>query len=156
MGLKLWLTILFSLHLFLSHGQALTYENGKIKDSNNKKISNSQVRELLSSHPQLLKQYSQGQTKASIGGLFLGFGIGFIAADLLTGATQDKVYPSAFTYIGIASALISIPITIGYSKKIKSAINGYNESLQTKKVGMKIEKLNIITNQNGIGMQISF
>jgi hypothetical protein len=39
----------------------------------------------------------------------LGFGTGFIITDLVTAASQDKVYPSALTYIGLTSAL-SIPL----------------------------------------------
>jgi hypothetical protein len=49
---------------------------------------------------------------------FLGFGTGFIITDLVTAASQDKVYPSALTYIGLTSALVSIP-NIGHTKKIK-------------------------------------
>jgi hypothetical protein len=49
----------------------------------------------------------------------LGFGTGFIITDLVTAASQDKVYPSALTYIGLTSALVSIPIIIGHTKKIK-------------------------------------
>jgi hypothetical protein len=69
----------------------------------------------------------------------LGFGTGFIITDLVTAASQDKVYPSALTYIGLTSAL-SIPIIIGHTKKIKTAIDGYNNSITDKKVGFQIEK----------------
>jgi multisubunit Na+/H+ antiporter MnhE subunit len=103
-----------------------------------------------------LASYSTGQTKASVGGFLLGFGTGFIITDLVTAASQDKVYPSALTYIGLASALVSIPIIIGHTKKIKTAINGYNTSITDKKVGFQIEKINILSNKNGIGMQLSF
>jgi hypothetical protein len=54
-----------------------------------------------------LASYSAGQTKASVGGFLLGFGTGFIITDLVTAASQDKVYPSALTYIGLTSALVN-------------------------------------------------
>jgi hypothetical protein len=138
-----------------SFSQQLSLKSGNIYDSNNKKLSNNDVKQLLATHPQLLEAYNQGRTKASVGGFLLGFGIGFLGADLLTGATQDKVYPSAFTFVGIASTLISIPVIVGHSKKIKKAIDGYNESLQTK-TSFNFDDTTIIANQNGVGMKITF
>jgi hypothetical protein len=141
----------------VSFSQQLTLKSsGKIYNSNNEKLSNSAVRELLAAQPDLLKQYNQGRTKAGVGGFLLGFGIGLIAADLVTGITQDKTYPTATTYLGLASTIISIPVIIGHSKKIKKAIDGYNESLLSTKIGFNVEKITAITNQNGIGMRISF
>lgn len=151
--------LLFAFLLFsaVSFSQQLTLKSGgKIYDSNNQKLSNSAVKELLASQPELLEQYKQGRTKASVGGFLLGFGIGILAADLVTGLTQDKAYPTTLTYVGLVSTLISIPVIIGHSKKIKKAIDGYNESLQINKTGFNFEKINVITNQNGIGMRISF
>lgn len=151
------ISIAFMLMLSLTaFSQQLTYKNGRIFNSENKKLSNAEVKELLAPTPELLSEYKSGKTKASVGGFMLGFGLGFIVADLATGATQDKVYPSAFTYLGIASTLISIPIMSGRSKKIKSAVDGYNESLQVKKTAFTIENINVLTNQNGIGFSASF
>lgn len=147
----------FLLFSAVSFSQQLTLKSGgKIYDSNNQKLSNAAVKELLASQPELLEQYKQGRTKASVGGFLLGFGIGLLGADLATGLTQDKTYPTASTYIGLASTLISIPVMIGHSKKIKKAIDGYNEALLINKTGFNFEKINVITNQNGIGMRISF
>ncbi len=156
MKIKPILIAFFLFTVSLSFGQELTYKNGKILNSNNIKLTNSAVKELLADTPELLNKYNQGRTKASVGGFLLGFGLGFIGVDLLTGLTQDKEYPTALTYLGLASVLVSLPVTIGHSKKIKSAIKGYNESLEPKKTTFNVEKVNIITNQNGIGMQISF
>ena len=136
--------------------QQLTYKRGRIYNDNNVKLTNTQVKELLSDKPELLSSYSSGQTKASVGGFLLGFGTGFILVDLATGLSQDKVYPSALTFIGLASAAISIPVIIGHTRKIKTAIDGYNEAITGKKVGFQVDKINILSNKNGIGMQISF
>ena len=151
--------LLFAFLLFstVTFSQQLTLKSGgKIYDSNNKKLSNAAVKELLASQPELLEQYKQGRTKASVGGFLLGFGIGMLGADLASGLTQDKTYPTTLTYVGLVSTLISIPVMIGHSKKIKKAIDGYNESLLIHKTGFNFEKINVITNQNGIGMRISF
>jgi hypothetical protein len=151
--------LLFAFLLFytVTFSQQLTLKSsGRIYDSNNQKISNAAVKELLALQPELLEQYKQGRTKAAVGGFLLGFGIGILGADLASGLTQDKTYPTTLTYIGLASTLISIPVMIGHSKKIKKAIDGYNESLLSSRTGFNFEKINVITNQNGIGMRISF
>jgi hypothetical protein len=150
------LILAFFLFSICSFSQQLTYKSGRIFDENNKKLSNSEVRNLLSSQQELLNSYNEGRTKATVGGLLFGFGGGLVVADLLTGATQDKVYPSALTYVGLLATVIAIPVTIGHSKKTKSAIEGYNKSLESKKIGFSVEKINIISSSNGIGMQISF
>ncbi len=150
------LFIAFLLFSISSFSQQLTYKKGRVYDDNNNKLSNAAVKNLLASQPKLLKEYNAGNTKATVGGFLLGFGGGLIIADLISGGTQDKVYPSALTYVGLASAIISVPIIIGHSKKTKAAIEGYNESLTTKKVGFSFDKINIINNATGIGMQITF
>ncbi|AWK05638.1 hypothetical protein HYN56_15880 [Flavobacterium crocinum] len=152
---KISITFMFMLSL-AAFSQQLTYKNGRIFNSENKKLSNAEIKELLAPTPELLSEYKSGRSKASVGGFMLGLGLGFIVADLATGATQDKVYPSAFTYLGVASTLISIPVISGHSKKIKSAVDGYNESLQVKKTVFTIESINILTNQNGVGLCASF
>jgi len=138
--------LLFAFLLFstVTFSQQLTLKSGgKIYDSNNKKLSNAAVKELLASQPELLEQYKQGRTKASVGGFLLGFGIGMLGADLASGLTQDKTYPTTLTYVGLVSTLISIPVMIGHSKKIKKAIDGYNESLLIHKTGFNFEPSNI-------------
>lgn len=134
----------------------LNYKNGSIFDSNNKKLSNTEVRKLLESNSELLTTYDKAKSKSTVGGLLLGFGLGLTAADLVTGLTKDIKYPTALTYVGLAATIISIPVLSGRSKKIEAAINGYNNSLKPKKIGFSIDKMNIITNSNGLGVQLSF
>lgn len=151
------LLVTFLFFSAVAFSQQLTLKSGgKIYDSSDQKLSNKAVKELLASQPELLAQYNQGRTKASAGGFLLGFGVGLLGADLVTAMTQDKIYPTALTYVGLASTIISIPVLIGHSKKVKKAIDGYNESLLIDKTGFNFEKINVITNQNGIGMRISF
>ena len=151
-------TLLFVLVLTSSfaYSQQLNYKKGKVYNENNTKLSNNEVKELLSSQPELLVSYNEGKAKAGIGGFLLGLGGGLVVADLLTGATQDKVYPSGLTYVGLVSTVIAIPITIGHTKKIKKAIDGYNQSITSKNVAFSLEKITILSNKNGIGMQLSF
>lgn len=157
MKIKFILTILFLLTITLSFSQKLDYESGgKVLDSNNKTLSPDEVREILSSKPELLENYNIGRDKKTIGNVLLGAGIGFIVGDLVSGATRDIVYPTAFTYIGIVATVISIPVKIGYSKKIKSAIEGYNKQVTLLDSKLKIEATSLYANQNGLGLRITF
>jgi hypothetical protein len=149
------LILLFLLISVCSFSQQLSYKKGKILDSNGQKLSNAEVKNLLSSQPELLASYNAGRTKSKAGGFLLGFGLGLTAADLVGGLTQDVKYPTALTYVGLAATLISIPVLSGRTKKIESAIDGYNNS-SAGKVGFSIDKMSLITNRNGIGMQLSF
>jgi hypothetical protein len=155
MKLKLFITLFFAV-ITSSFAQQLTYKNGRVFNSDNRKISPSEVRELLKDNPEQLDQFNSGRTKAGIGGFLLGFGGGLILADVIGGATADRIYPGTATYIGVACAVISIPVLIGHNKKIKSSIEGYNSSLAKNSTSFNIEKINILSNKNGIGMQISF
>ena len=137
-------------------GQQLILKSGNIYDENNKKLTNNQVRTALENNQDLLNSFNASKSKITIGGFLLGFGLGAMAGDLVGALTSDVQYPSAFTIVGAASTLISIPVLIGRNKKLKNAVDGYNESLNGKKTSFNIEKINIISNNNGVGMVIGF
>jgi len=146
--------LLFS---FSSYSQKIIYKgNGNIYDSNEKRISPDGVRSLISYNPALLKYYNDNREKKTIGNVLLIGGASLIIADLAIGATADVTYPSALTYIGLGSLLLSIPIKSGYSKRIEKVVNDYNNELISKGSAMTIEKVNFITNQNGLGLQLTF
>jgi hypothetical protein len=151
-----FLTIAFSLISLISFSQQISTKKGVVYDSNNKPMSKDEVRKLLASKPELLQKYNSGVAKASVGGFVLGLGLGFMAGDLVGELITRRGYPTIFTYIGAANIAIGLPITLGYEKKIQFAVDGYNSSLTTNKTSFNIEKINFITNQNGIGMQITF
>jgi hypothetical protein len=52
--------------------------------------------------------------------------------------------------------IASIPIKIGYSKKIKTSVNMINEDLKNPQTGFNIESTYIISNSDGIGISVSF
>jgi hypothetical protein len=166
---------LFFLLLFFcilqSYSQKLVYKsNGNIRDSENNKISPDQVRELLKNNEKLLADYNAGRSKKTVGNILLIGGFGFLTADLIQGLTTDKTtvvpgnyysiqgvqsennYPSALTYIGIAAIIIAIPVKIGFSKKIKNVVTEYNNQNAT---GYNKQKLDLITNSNGIGLRLT-
>jgi hypothetical protein len=166
---------LFFILLFLcslqSYSQKLVYKsNGNIKDSENNKISPDQVRELLKDNEKLLADYNAGRTKKTTGNILLIGGLGFLTADLIHGATAsgitavptgggnyaiqtEKTYPTVLTYIGVVAVIIAIPVKIGFSKKIKNVVTEYNNQTNTAYNQNKNQKLDLITNSNGIGLR---
>ncbi|HLF53176.1 hypothetical protein [Flavobacterium sp.] len=151
------LVALLLLTSLFSFSQQLTYKSGgNIFDSNNKKISPSEVRQLLADKPGLLNLYNEGRTKKTVGNVLLIGGLGLIVGDLANGATRDVVYPAALTYLGVASFIIAIPVKIGFSKKIKTVVEDYNKQLVNNDSKIKIESMSLYTNQGGLGIQMTF
>lgn len=152
-----FLTVLLILTSLFSFSQQLTYKSGgKIIDMNNNKMAPDEVRELLSSKPNLLELYNAGRIKKTVGNILLFSGLGLVVADLANGLLNDVDYPTPLTYIGISCFVISIPIKIGYSKKIKTVVEDYNKQLVINETDQKIETVSFITNSNGLGIQVTF
>ncbi len=151
------LIITFLLVALSSFSQQITYKSGgNILDSKNDKMSPTAVRALLSKNTDLLNLYNAGRTKKTVGNIFFYGGLGLIVADLANGAFNDIIYPTALTYIGITCVVVSIPVKIGYSKKIKTVVNDYNKQVVFNDHNLKIESINLVTNTNGLGFQITF
>ncbi len=89
-------------------------------------------------------------------------GLGLLATDVLvelfspvdTNENNEvkKTYPSTLTYIGAAAVVISIPVKIGFSKKIKNVVEEYNTNKQP--TG-SLHKMEFISNNNGIGLRLT-
>ena len=151
------LIITFLLVALSSFSQQITYKSGgNILDSKNDKMSPTAVRALLSKNTDLLNLYNAGRTKKTVGNIFFYGGLGLIVTDLANGAFNDIIYPTALTYIGITCVVVSIPVKIGYSKKIKTVVNYYNKQVVFNDHNLKIESINLVTNTNGLGFQITF
>jgi hypothetical protein len=157
MNFKSVLIALFFLNISFTYSQTLTVKSGgNIIDSNNKVIRPAAVRALLNDNLELLNEYNTGRTKKTVGDILMSVGIGCIIGDLASGATQDITYPTAFTYIGLTAIAIAIPVRIGYSKKIKSAVEGYNKQVAIQHSNFKIESSSVFANQNGLGILFTF
>jgi hypothetical protein len=157
MKLKSILIIFLLVNASLTYCQTLTLKSGgTITDSNNHKLTPTEVRALLNNQPELLNEYNAGRTKKTVGNLLMSAGIGFIVGDLASGATQDITYPTAFTYIGILALVVAIPVKIGYSNKIKTAVDGYNKQVAIKDSNFKIESSSVFANQDGLGILFTF
>jgi hypothetical protein len=157
MNFKSILIAFFLLNISVIYGQTLTVKSGgRIIDSNNQKLTPTEVRALLNNKPEILNEYNAGRTKKAVGDILISVAIGCIIGDLASGATQDITYPTAFTFVGMAALAIAIPVKIGYSKKIKSAVEGYNKQVAVQDSDFKIESSSVFANQNGLGILFTF
>ncbi len=154
----IFITLLF----FNANGQQLVYKSGsKIYNSENKKLSPDEVRGILKVDKNSLGLYNSGRNKKTMGNILLIGGLGFMAADLLNGAmnttaTDTHPYPSALTFIGAAAIVASIPVKIGYSKKVQQAVDDFNKLHSDKKtIGISNGKLEFVAKGNGLGLRLT-
>jgi hypothetical protein len=121
-----------------------------------KKVSEKEVKTVLVSNTEASVLFKSYKTKSTIGGILLGVGSGLILSDIINGAMADVKYPSAATYIGLASLAVSIPVLSGRNKKRDEAIALYNDGLKKSATNDSNFELNIVANQRGYGLQFQF
>lgn len=165
--MKKKLTILMLILSVAAFSQQLTSKScGKVYNQENKKLSPSQVRELMSKNTEALHLYNQGRNKKTWGNILLYSGIGMVAADLAIayaddGATFDaqgnRHSNSKNHVLGISGGFlmfVAIPIKIGYSKKVKSAVDTYNEKVAYSKTSEA--HFGLVANDNQVGLRVTF
>jgi len=155
----------FFICCFESHAQSLVYKsNGNIKDTEGKSISPDKIRLLLANNEKLLKEYNSGRSKKTVGNILFYGGMGLVAGDLVReafttkssyGYNEERTYPSVMTYLGVASFLVSIPVKIGFSKKIKNVVTDYNQQKSIGSNQPNYKEIDFISNSNGIGFRLS-
>ena len=165
-------TILFLLLTFAGYSQQLTYgSGGRVYNSENKKLRPDQARALLADNPESLALYNSGRNKKTWGNVLFYGGLGLVATNLVIAMNSDDIstsypgngyYPSpqsersnmTAAIIGGALLVASIPIKIGYPRKIKSALEKYNNGLANT---YKSEpKTTLLASTNQIGFRIEF
>lgn len=100
--------------------------------------------------------YKKNKTKSTLGGLCLGLGSALIVGDAVKALVSDEDYPGSFTYVGVGLVAVSIPILSGRKAALNKSIELYNASLsQEKTLGFNYE-VDFVTNQNGVGLRITF
>jgi hypothetical protein len=155
---------------FQSYSQKLIYEsNGNITDTENNEISPYQIRQLLQSNEKLLNDYNIGRTKKTIGNILLISGpvllvtgtFAYVISGFDSGMhgeyvdESDRSIPKIIAFAGLAELLIAIPVKIGFSKKIKNVVTEYNNQNATTDNQFNNQKLDLISNSNGIGLRLT-
>jgi len=137
--------------------QELIYKSGgRIFSSEGQKMKPSEIRELLKSQPGMLDFYNKGRSKKTIGNVLFYGSFALLATDFLTAAGSETTYPRAMTYVGVGSFLLSFPVKMGYTKKIKTVVEDYNKELKNRDIGLTIQSIEFVTNENGAGLKIIF
>ncbi|AWA30776.1 hypothetical protein HYN48_12190 [Flavobacterium magnum] len=128
--------------------QDLVYKSGAtILNSENQKLSPDQIREIMASNSEAVDLYNSGRNKKILGDFFLFTGIGLMAEETIRGLTSDIDFPTTLFYAGVAATIVALPIRIGYKKRMRSAVAGYNN----KSTASLFNGVIVIGNRNGIG-----
>ena len=152
--------------------QQLTYSSGgNVYNHENKKMTPDEVRQLLANNNEALSLYNSGRNKKTWGNVLFYGGLGLVATNVIVGMNSDNTttsYPGNGSYpsvqsertnmtaaiIGGAMIIASIPIKIGYPKKIKSALGLYNNSLTDNY--KELPRTSLLASANQIGFRIEF
>ena len=174
--MKKILLIFVMLFSMVTYSQEIyTFKSGgRVFDSQNQKISPDDFRNLLVTNQPALELYETGRNKKTIGNVMLYGGISTLIGKFIydiSYVTPYKItqsngpYPvttvtseessRVLYYVGAGLVLVAIPIKIGFSKKIKRAIEMLNED-NSKPKKTSIETASFIINSNGIGLSITF
>lgn len=147
------LTLLCFFLLTLASAQEIKMERGKFYQ-NGVQISSYETKNLLKSNNEAYGYFKSAKSKEGVGGFLLGLGIGLTVGDAVKGLVSDTDYPSGFTYVGAGCIAASIPVLSGRKKKLEKAVELYNKGL--KATGSTDFNMNILANNNGYGLQITF
>ncbi|CAM4446327.1 hypothetical protein [Flavobacterium terrigena] len=140
-------------------GQTIELKDKKMY-INNEQIPSYEIKKYLKDNDyKAYSLYNKAKNKSVIGGLLLGLGSVFIVSDAVKAmVTEGGEYPTAMTYIGVGLAGTSIFVLKGKNKKMQEAIDMYNNGLKTTSEleNNSDTNLNLVANQNGVGLRLSF
>jgi hypothetical protein len=170
------ITLIFTVLIpLITFSQQLHYgSGGTVYNLENKKITSEEVRELLSKNTQALELYNQGRNKKTWGNVLFYGGLGLIATNAIVAMNTDNTTVSSYNssnpysspsvqsersnmtpaIIGGVLLVASIPIKIGYPKKIKNAIDIYNHGITDNYRAS--QKLSFICSNNQLGFRFEF
>lgn len=170
--MKQKLTILFFILSTAIFSQELKYgTGGVVYDSDGKKINSANVRIRMRDNQEALKLYNIGRNKKTFGNAFFYGGLTMISLNLITAlnttdinSTGSSTNPQVssdrsnmtFAVIGGILVAASIPIKIGYPRKIREAIGKYNSKLPETYTESDNIQTSIIASNNQLGLRISF
>jgi hypothetical protein len=155
--------ILFALILFFSFisnstAQSLVYKsNGNVYNTEGKRLSPTRVREILSIDNKDLDLYNEGRDKKTAGNFLLLGGLTLLAGDLIRGLSTDTKFPGGLTFVGIGAIVVAIPVKIGFSKKIKTAVDSFNKLYPNGNTASisNDNELEFVASANGFGFRLT-
>lgn len=160
--------VLYFILTSAAYSQKLKYGvGGNVFDSNNERLNSNSVRALMINNEAALASYNEGRLKKTLGNVLFYSGIGLATVNLISAYINNQntyVEPSGRVFtkkstghlaiFGGALFLASIPVKIGYTKKVKSAIDIYNNGVTS--VNMQVSEVAVISNEAGLGIRLTF
>lgn len=164
--MKLFFSFIFLISsiIVFSQDNALKYKSGgRVFNSNDQRLTSTQMRELLTTNSEALKLYNAGRAKKTVGNILFWGGLGTLAIKEISMRKKTNQPPNEQTstnnimyFVGAGIVLVSIPVKLGFSKKIKKAVSLINEDFKNPSATFNIEESSLIANSNGIGISITF
>jgi len=146
--------------------QQLTHTGARVYDSNNQKLQPEAVRELMKNNQKALASYNAGRDKLTWGNVLLYGGLSLATFNLVQAVTMNTIETDRYgnittkktgpelAIVGGVMVLAAIPIKIGFSKKIQTAVDDYNQKVVCNE---KVKSdISIVADNNGLGFRISF
>ena len=165
----LLLLALFLMTAF-SYSQNLTVNgSGNVYDPNGNKWTVKEVQDILYTNPKALELYDEGRSKKTWGNVLLYGGLAAVATNVILNATTGPPMYSGSPYysppkskatfapaiIGAAMIIIAIPVKIGHTKKVKTAIKMYNASLNNTSSTTETT-MTFTASSNQVGFKLNF
>ncbi len=140
-------------------GQAIELKDKKMY-INNEQIPSYEIKKYLKDNDfKAYSLYTKAKNKSVIGGMLLGLGSVLIVSDAVKAmVTEGGNYPTAMSGIGVVLVGSSYFVLKGKNKKMQNAIDTYNSGLKTTSdLENRFDtSLNLVANQNGIGLRLTF
>lgn len=165
-----YILLAFLLTSLFSFSQTLTVNgSGNVFDADGNKWTVKEVEDILYTNPKALELYTAGREKKTWGNVLLYGGLAAVATNVIINATTEpQIYSGSPYYsapkskatfapaiIGAAMIVVGIPVKIGHSKKVKNAINMYNNSLN--QTTAKVEtQITFLASSNQVGFKLQF
>ncbi len=167
------LTILFFIITTVGFAQHFTYgSGGTVYNSEGKKVTPTDVRTFMRDNPEALELYNAGRSKKTFGNTFFYGGLAMIGANVIVAMNTTDIntsgsssYPQVssdrsnmtFAVIGGILLAVSIPVKIGYPRRIREAIGKYNSKLPESYAGNDNQiQTSIVASNHQLGLRISF
>ncbi|MEQ3661902.1 MAG: hypothetical protein ABNG98_08180 [Flavobacterium sp.] len=143
--------------LFIIAQNSYTYKFGGRVYENDRKLSGSDIDMYFNNNPEIIKLYKKGVAKKTTGNFLLYTGLLSSGYALYEVSKEGNETTVALTSgYGVIATLISIPIKIGYQKKIKKAVLLMNEEIESQNKKVVLYDIKLTPFQNGIGLTITF
>ena len=127
---------------------------------NNEQIPSYEIKKYLKDNDfKAYSLYTKAKNKSVFGGLLLGLGSVLIVSDAVKAiVTEGGQFPTAIAATGAVLVGTSFFVLKGKNKKMQQAIDSYNNGLKTtSELENNFEaNVNLVANQNGLGLRLSF